>query len=95
MTLFSYKKLSTIITVVDKEISTLKSRAKRDSLAQKEASRLKMLKRFKRFYLFRVRMLKLKAGENTVDELRDEFKKCFLDQKDLNKWFDKNEEEIF
>lgn len=91
----SYKKLSTIITVVDKEISTLKSRAKRDSLAQKEASRLKMLKRFKRFYLFRVRMLKLKTGENTVDELHDEFKKCFLDKKDLNKWFDKNEEEIF
>lgn len=91
----SFKKLSAINEVVENEIIKLKEQEKNNMLEQKQASRLKMLKRFKKFYLYRVRMLKLKTGEGKVKELRKEFKENFLDSKKLEVWFEKNEEEIF
>lgn len=91
----SYKKLSVVNEVVDKEIAKLKEKEKTNDLKNKEASRLKMLKRFKRFFLYRVRMLKLKTGEESLEKLSATFENDFLKPKDLGEWFEKNEEEIF
>lgn len=91
----SYKKLSVVNEVVDKEIAKLKVKEKTNDLKNKEASRLKMLKRFKRFFLYRVRMLKMKTGEESLEKLSATFENDFLKPKDLGEWFEKNEEEIF
>lgn len=91
----SYKKLSIVNDVVERELEKLKIKEEKDNLKEKEASRLKMLKRFKRFFLYRVRMLKLKTGEDSLDNLSKKFEDDFLTRNDLDKWFEKNEEEIF
>lgn len=91
----SYKKLSIVNDVVERELEKLKIKEEKDNLKEKEASRLKMLKRFKRFFLYRVRMLKLKTGEDSLENLSKTFKDDFLKPKDLGEWFEKNEEEIF
>lgn len=91
----SYKKLSVVNEVVDKEIAKLKVKEKTNDLKNKEASRLKMLKRFKRFFLYRVRMQKMKTGEESLEKLSATFENDFLKPKDLGEWFEKNEEEIF
>lgn len=91
----SYKKLSVVNDVVERELEKLKIKEEKDNLREKEASRLKMLKRFKRFFLYRVRMLKLKTGEESLEELSKTFNDDFLTLKDLGEWFEKNEEEIF
>ena len=91
----SYKKLSVVNDVVEKEIAKLKEKENTDILKSKEASRLKMLKRFKRFFLYRVRMLKLKTGEESVKKLSETFETDFLKSNDIGEWFEKNEEEIF
>lgn len=93
----SCKKLSVVNEVVEREISNLKEKENGDKkdLKNKEASRLKMLKRFKKYFLYRVRLLKLKTGEESLEKLWDNFKVDFLAQKDVEAWFEKNEEEIF
>lgn len=88
----SFKKLRKIKEVVENELGKLKEKS---NLRDKEASRLKMLKRFKKFYLYRIQMLKLKTGEETVDNLWDEFCRTFLKDNDYEKWFERNEEDIF
>lgn len=91
----SYKKLSKVEQVVDKELKKLKGKAEKSDLPEKEASRLKMLKRFKKFYLYRIQMLKLKTGEETVEMLKKGFYERFIDQKVEKEWFEQNEEDIF
>lgn len=98
----SYKKCKAISEVVDKEIRKLKEKETQDGtdeIKEKDASRLKMLKRFKKFYLYRVRMLKMKTEETSPKELLDDFNKRFspgLDSiDDLIAFFETSEEEIF
>jgi len=98
----SYKKSHVLANVVDKAISCLKREAAKNgecSLPEKDASRLKMLKRFKKFYLYRVRMLKMKMEETSIDDTYKDFAKRFspqhLDTRHLDSWFETNEEEIF
>lgn len=98
----SYKKCKAIGEVVDKEIKKLKGKEKSDGtngMNEKDASRLKMLKRFKKFYLYRVRMLNMKAGETSSDELLCDFRKRFSVETNsedaLISLFEANEEEIF
>lgn len=88
----SFKKLRKIKEVVENELGKLKEKS---NLRDKEASRLKMLKRFKKFYLYRIQMFKLKTGEETVDNLWDDFNKTFLIDNEYEKWFEQNEEDIF
>ena len=91
----SYRKLSVISNVIAKEITRLKVKSEQKDLCQKESSRLKMLKRFKKFHLYRMRMLRLKTAECSIEDLLKEFEETFLKQEDLNQWFENNEEEIF
>ena len=98
----SYKKCKAISEVVDKEIRKLKEKEIQDGtdeIKEKDASRLKMLKRFKKFYLYRVRMLNMKAEETSPDKLLRDFGKRFsvsqITVDDLVSLFETNEEEIF
>lgn len=91
----SSKKLSKVKEVVENELKKLKRKATNSQLKEKEASRLKMLKRFKKFYLYRIQMLKLKTGEKTVDDISIDFHKTFLDREINADWFEQNEEDIF
>lgn len=91
----SLKKLNKIEQVVDEELEKLKTKASDKQLKDKEASRLKMLKRFKKFFLYRIQMLKLKTGEETVDNLSKNFRDSFLNDNLNADWFERNEEDIF
>lgn len=96
----SYKKCKAISEVVDKEIRKLKEMQDgTDEIKEKDASRLKMLKRFKKFYLYRVRMLNMKAEETSTETLLRDFDKRFSVKSktgiDLVSFFETNEEEIF
>ena len=98
----SYKKCKAISEVVDKEIRKLKEKEKQDGtdeMKEKDASRLKMLKRFKKFYLYRVRMLNMKAEETSPDTLLHDFGERFSTNQItvdvLTSLFETNEEEIF
>lgn len=98
----STKKLKAICAVVDKEIKRLKAKEAEDKdkeLTEKDASRLKMLKRFKKFYLYRIRMLKMKTEEASVDDIFNDFSNRFFTERltieGLVPWFEENEEEIF
>lgn len=98
----SYKKCKAISEVVDKEIRKLKEKEIQDGtdeIKEKDASRLKMLKRFKKFYLYRVRMLNMKAEETSTETLLGDFDKRFSVKSktgiDLVSFFETNEEEIF
>lgn len=98
----SYKKCKAISEVVDKEIRKLKEKEIQDGtdgIKEKDASRLKMLKRFKKFYLYRVRMLKMKAEETSPDKLLRDFAERFsvsqITVDYLVSLFEINEEEIF
>lgn len=98
----SYKKCKAISEVVDKEIRKLKEKEIQDGtdeIKEKDASRLKMLKRFKKFYLYRVRMLNMKAEETSTETLLSDFDKRFSVKSktgiDFVSFFETNEEEIF
>lgn len=98
----SYKKCKAISEVVDKEIRKLKEKEIQDGtdeIKEKDASRLKMLKRFKKFYLYRVRMLNMKTEETSTETLLRDFDKRFSVKSktgiDLVSFFETNEEEIF
>lgn len=98
----SYKKCKAISEVVDKEIRKLKEKETQDGtdeIKEKDASRLKMLKRFKKFYLYRVRMLNMKTEETSTETLLRDFDKRFSVKSktgiDFVSFFETNEEEIF
>lgn len=98
----SYKKCMAVSKVVEREIEKLKAKEVNrgeNELKEKDASRLKLLKRFKKFFLYRVRMLKMKTKEVSVNDMLKDFRERFmvkkLDADDLVLWFERNDEEIF
>ena len=55
-----------------------------------------MLRRFKKFFLYRYRLLKIKTEGGPKPEFYEDFKNRFLNKvTNLNGWFDQNEEDIF
>lgn len=97
----SYKKCLAICEIVDRELNQLKAKESKGNncvLNEKESSRLKMLKRYKKFYLYRVRMLRMKSEDLVIDEIIKDFEERFskeLHAKDLEMWFELNDEDIF
>lgn len=104
---YSKEKLENIKTIVDDEIQRLKSKAKPKEGGEKDqmASRLKMLKRYKRFFMFRIKLLenRLKGGpdEECVTEFWKHFKisvgenEIKLNDINIEDWFDSYDEDIF
>ena len=93
----SIEKLEAIDKVISSEISKLvekKNNAEKDRDSDDAlASRLKLLRRFKKFFLYRYRLLKIRE-EGKPDE--EDFSKRFLNiVSDPEKFFEQYEEDIF
>lgn len=85
----SSEKLKAIIELIDGRISKLGA-----DPDQQNASRLKMLKRFKRFFLYRSRMLNIKVEGGVSQNDIEGFKNRLCDN-DLDRWLEQFDEEIF
>ena len=93
----SLKKLEALDKVISREIG---KQVEKHSNAEKEgksgdalASRLKLLRRFKKFFLFRNRLLKIREEGNPN---LDDFSERFLEKStDPDKFFERYEEDIF
>jgi len=91
------KKLETLDKVISREIDKL---TKKQKSAEEEgkngdalASKLKLLRRFKKFFLYRNRLLKIREeGKPNIDDFCDRFLKKANDPK---KFFELYEEDIF
>ena len=104
---YSKEKLDNIKTIVDDEIQRLKFKAKQKEGGVKDqmASRLKMLRRYKRFFLFRIKLLenRLKGGPNeeNITTFWDHFKitvgenEIKLNDINIEDWFESYDEDIF
>lgn len=87
----SLNKLRALNEVVSGEIEkqALKSPTPRVS------SRLKLLRRFKRYFLYRERLLSLREKDDSYEALVKHFKEHFINYDDVEHWFDQADEEIF
>lgn len=93
----SLDKLKALNEVVTGEMRQLKSRVKSPSHPDKEKteSRLKLLRRFKKFFLFRLRRLEIQ-GEGGVERQKlEEFKQRLKTERKAEAWFERNDEDIF
>ena len=90
----SLGKLEALDKVISREIEKEKKKGNEDK--NKVSSRLKLLRRFKRFFLYRNRLLKIRDEGGPNKDLLDNFYKRFLDKDtSLTDWFEQNDEEIF
>lgn len=85
----SSEKLKAIIKLIEGHISKLNAES-----GQQNASRLKMLKRFKRFFLYRSRLLNIKVEGGVSQNDIEGFKSRLCDN-DLGQWLEQFDEEIF
>ncbi len=111
---YSEDKLGKVSELIDDEIHRLKTEiAKKESADVKDAkdnpdARLKLLKRYKRFYLYRLRLLERRLSDEIADKDIDDFKKRFkvpcisnkcklasCKQTVIEEWFETFDEEIF
>ncbi len=100
----SLEKLMALDKVITREITELKkameeqgSNLKTDSnLKNRVTSRLKLLRRFKKFFLYRKRLLKIREVGGPNEEITEDFKKRLLSKEiSLSDWFEQNDEDIF
>ena len=93
----SLDKLEALLKVIDDEIATLKLRKKKEpSEDYNVASRLKQMLRFRKFFLYRMRRLKLKEKGGVDKTYKEAFRSDFLtDDVPAEHWFEKSDEGIF
>ena len=96
----SLRKLEALDKVISKEIQRLsvKQKAAEGSGAVGDvlASRLKLLRRFKKFFLYRNRLLKIRQAGGVTEDMRNDFKARFSDKSDKpEEFFAQFEEDIF
>lgn len=93
----SLGKLNALDELLTDEINGLKEKEKKDGgMKNFITSRLKLLRRFKKFFLYRNRLLKIKDKGGPDNEIKDDFKKRLLsDKKGIEEWFEQNDEDIF
>lgn len=94
------KRLEALDTVISREIDKLTNKQKVAEAAggksNTEASKLKLLKRYKKFFLYRNRLLKIREKGGTNDNMLMEFRARFLDKvAEPEKFFEQFEEDIF
>ena len=96
----SLKKLEALDKVISKEITELTQKQKDSGENGKNgdalASRLKLLRRFKKFFLYRNRLLKIREAGGPNEEMLKDFRERFL-SKALNaeEFFEQFDEDIF
>lgn len=96
----SLQKLKALDQVITKEISELTNKQQKDGGTGKSCdavvSRLKLLKRFKKFFLYRNRLMKIREEGGPSDEMLQDFKKRFLDKAtNAEEFFEQFDEDIF
>lgn len=96
----SLQKLKALDQVITKEINELTKKQKKESSTGKSgdalASRLKLLRRFKKFFLYRNRLLKIREEGGPSIEMLEDFKKRFLDKaSNAEEFFEQFDEDIF
>lgn len=95
----SLGKLEALDKVISREIEELKKKAKENTGVEqknKVSSRLKLLRRFKKFFLYRNRLLKIREEGGPNEDLLNDFNKRFFEKvSNLTDWFDQNDEDIF
>lgn len=96
----SLKRLEALDTIISREIEKLADKQKKAEAAgaksNVEASKLKLLKRYKKFFLYRNRLLKIREKGGINEGMLKEFRERFLDRAtDAEKFFEQFEEDIF
>lgn len=95
----SLGKLEALDKVITREIEEQKKKVKEDIGAKQinaVSSRLKLLRRFKKFFLYRNRLLKIREEGGPNEALSKSFKERFINRvNNLTYWFEQNDEEIF
>ena len=93
----SLGKLNALNDVISREIEILRHKEKEAGHSDnKVSSRLKLLKRFKKFFLYRNRLLKIRDDGGPNNVLSKDFEKMLSEQiENLQEWFDLSEEDIF
>lgn len=95
------EKLEALNELVSKEIDELKQRMADDSkpnLNNRESSHLKLLKRYKKYFLYRYRLLKIRDEGGPKETMFEDFKKrflCITNTQNVEDWFNKEDEDIF
>lgn len=95
----SLGKLEALDKVISREIEEQKKKVKESTGVEqknKVSSRLKLLRRFKKFFLYRNRLLKIREEGGPNENLLNNFRERFLEKaKSLTDWFEQNDEDIF
>ena len=96
----SLKKLQALDNVISREIDELtkKQKATEDNSKSGDAlaSRLKLLRRFKKFFLYRNRLLKIREEGGPSEEMLNNFRKRFLEKASkAGEFFEQFDEDIF
>ena len=96
----SLKKLQALDNVISREIDELTKKQKATADNSKNgdalASRLKLLRRFKKFFLYRNRLLKIREEGGPGKEMLGDFRKRFLDKATkAEEFFEQFDEDIF
>lgn len=95
----SLGKLEALDKVISREIKDLEEKAEggvADDIKNKISSRLKLLRRFKKFFLYRNRLLKIREEGGPNDDMFKDFKERFLSKSlNLEEWFEQNDKDIF
>jgi len=96
----SLKKLQALDDVISREIDELTKKQKTAADKSKNgdalASRLKLLRRFKKFFLYRNRLLKIREEGGPSEEMLGDFRKRFLDKATkAEEFFEQFDEDIF
>lgn len=91
-------KLEALNTIISQKITELNERIS-DSLGRnsmnKDSSQLKLLKRFKKYFLYRYRLLKIREDGGPKEEMLNDFINRFLNTNDIKQWFNQDDEDIF
>lgn len=96
----SLKKLQALDDVISREIDELTKKQKATADNSKNgdalASRLKLLRRFKKFFLYRNRLLRIREEGGPSEEILGDFRKRFLDKATkAEEFFEQFDEDIF
>ncbi len=96
----SLKKLEALDKVISKEITELTQKQKESGENGKNgdalASRLKLLRRFKKFFLYRNRLLKIREAGGPNEEMLKDFRERFLSKaSNAEEFFEQFDEDIF
>ncbi len=95
----SLGKLEAFDKVISREIKEQKKKTEENAGAEhknKVSSKLKLLRRFKKFFLYRNRLLKIREEGGPNVALLESFEERFLKKvNNLTDWFEQNDEDIF